>query len=405
MIRAGAVISGGTNGLGHSGSLTVEASESVEISGTGFGFPSIMTTSTEGMGGGGDITIRTQRLSVTDGGQIQAVTYGSGKGGNVTVHASEQVNVSGAGTTGLGEEFPSSILASSGAQGRPFQPTGTGGRLEINTGSLLIENGAQVAVNSFGRGDSGDLQVNAPSVRLDNNAQLTTAANFGNGGNLRIQNAQTLVMRRGSRISTRAGAGDGIGNSGNIYIDANFVVTQPFEDSDIVSTATQGQGGNIEIVTRGLYGIAERQAIANNKTNDIDASSEFGISGTTEINQLISESEGELIALTGRPLEGATTVGQRCGASGSRFEITGRGGIPLRPADAIEVAIALVDLGDHNPTPETIEQALNFERLGPAQIEADGWTTNANGEVVLTAQWMQNKGLSELAAAQCRHYG
>jgi len=77
----------------------------------------------------------------------------------------------------------------------------------------------------------------------------------------------------------------------------------------------------------------------------------------------------------------------------------------LRPADAIEVAIALVDLGDHNPTPETIEQALNFERLGPAQIEADGWTTNANGEVVLTAQWMQNKGLSELAAAQCRHYG
>ena len=255
------------------------------------------------------------------------MTYGPGKGGDITVNA-DQVEISDVAETAFLEKSISGILASSGVEGLSFRPTGEGGRLTINTEALTLDRGAQVSVSSVWRGNSGDLEINAHSIRLDNGAQITAAAAFGNGGNLRLENLETLILRRGSTVSTRAGSNDAQGNGGNIFIDADFIVARPLEDSDIVAKATQGRGGNIEINTRGLYGIAQRRAIANNGTNDIDASSDFGISGTTAINRLGTETELELPALKERPLETSTTVSQRCDASGNRFVITTRGGRP-----------------------------------------------------------------------------
>ncbi len=390
--------------------MRINASESIELSGVSNIVPTLITTSTEGLGTGGDIEINTRRLSVLDGAQIQSVTYGSGKGGDLIVNATDAVEVGGTAEVAFRGEVSSGILASSGIEGFPFQPTGDSGSLTINTRNLMIRDGASVSVNSLGRGNSGDVEVNARSVRLDNNAQLTAAAAFGNGGNLWLNHLETLVLRRGSSISSRAGAGNGQGDGGNISISADFIVAGALEDSDIVAKASEGRGGNIDINARGLYGIGPGSAVPNNGTNDIDASSEFGISGTTRINRLVSADDLELVNLSEQPLQTAATVNNSCGANGNRFVVTARSGIPTLPTEPVELHPALVDLGEDTgegalatlPLREIAQtgglRSLPLQKE-PVQIEADSWLIDEQGQVVLEAT--QPRFTGPLSVANC----
>ncbi len=402
-VTGGAIISGGTTGSGRGGRLRINASESIEISGARSFSPSLLTTSTEGFGSGGDIEINTQRLSVFGGAQIQSVTYGPGEGGNLIVNVNDFIEISGTAEIDFRGEVSSGILASSGIEGFPFQPTGDGGNLTINTDKLLINDGASVSVNSVGSGDAGDLKINARSVRLDAGAQLTAAAEFGNGGNLRLSNLETLLLRRGGGISTRAGAGDGQGNGGNIFIDADFIVAGSLEDSDIVAKATRGRGGNIEIMARGLYGIQPRPATLNNGTNDIDASSDFGISGTTRINRLTSETDLELINIADRPLKTDGTVSEKCGANGNSFVVTARGGLPAAPTNPVENHVPLVDLGGASGTATDVKmssfRSLIVQQKTRPWVEAIGWKTDEHGQVSLVASQSERTG--PLVAANC----
>jgi filamentous hemagglutinin family protein len=422
ILKDGAVISGGTFGSGNGGNLFIRASKSVELSGTSIFSPSLITTSTEGQGSGGNIIINTQQLIVREGAQIETVTYGPGEGGDLTINATDRVEVRGFAEDSFSEKFTSGLRASSGVEGLPFQPTGVGGNLTINTHELVVSDRAQIAVNSLGSGDSGNLNITARAVRLHNHAQLTASAAFGNGGNLYLNDVETLVLRRGSTVSTRAGVGDGLGNGGNIFIDADFIVTGLLEDADIVAKATQGRGGNIEINTQGLYGIERRRAIARNGTNDIDASSEFGISGTTAINQLVVEAPPSWLTLAQQTLEATSSVSSQCDATGNRFVVTARGGIPIRPSEGAESSASLVDLGEETGGIAPVQNASLAERSlaenrkeireegeeenqrsehPVAWIEASGWRTNENHQVVLTAPSQQNASLFQPTAATC----
>ncbi|MFL9449538.1 hypothetical protein AB0758_00065 [Tolypothrix bouteillei VB521301_2] len=77
------------------------------------------------------------------------------------------------------------------------------GSLTINS-MLLIQDGAQATVSSLREGVTGDLGITANSVRLDN-GKITAETRSGNGGNLMLNIADLLLMRRGSQISTTAG--------------------------------------------------------------------------------------------------------------------------------------------------------------------------------------------------------
>jgi large exoprotein involved in heme utilization and adhesion len=201
---------------------------------------------------------------------------------------------------------------------------------------------------------------------------------------------ETLILRRGSTLSTQAGTGNGQGNGGNISVEAGFVITRLFEDSDIVAKATRGRGGNIDITTFGLYGIEQRRAISHNGTNDIDASSEFGISGTTAVNLSIDDSQQSLVELPQAILETSASVTQGCRATGNRFVITGRGGIPTVPTGALEMASSLVDLGENSAIADpatSLTQTFSAPESHQQQwVEASNWTTDEKGQVVLTAQ-------------------
>lgn len=353
----------------------MNASEFVEVSGTGFKVSSLLTTSTSGTADAGNLTIETGRLIVRDGALVQAATTGAGSGGTLTVRARELVELSG--ISADSGERSSLVTVTKG--------TGDAGDLRIETDRLIIRDRAGLGVSSQGSGSgaAGNLIVEAGSILLDNGSlQAETAG--GDRGNIQVT-SQSLQLRRGSRITTNA-AGEGAG--GNIAIATGTLVA--LENSDISANADQASGGRVTINTEGIFGTSFRlPPILNTPESDITATSArgFEFSGVVEINTPDIDPSSGLIELPDQVVDVATLIDRRCsgGQQQSRFVVTGRGGLPPSLPEAIASDAIVVDWVTLNPdAPQSTTTGENFQ-VGDRIVEATGWIIGANGEVILTA--------------------
>ncbi|MEW6492880.1 MAG: S-layer family protein [Cyanobacteriota bacterium] len=392
IIRDGAQIFAGTRGGGNGGKLTVNAAESIELIGVApsiFAPSGIFTAvSPPSTAKAGDLTVNTQELVVRDGAQIAAAAFGEGTGGNLTVNASESVELIGKGPVRLNpfdptqtRQDPSGLLSSAGG-------AGNSGNVTVNAKRLIVRDGAELAVNNQGSGNAGNLEINADSLLLDNQGTLTAETASGEGGNINLQVQDLLLMRRNSLISAQAG---GTGNGGNINIDTTFLVA--LENSDIIANAVKGRGGNIQITAQGIFGTEFREQLT--PESDITASSEFGVDGVVEIKTPEVDPNQGLATLPQEVIDVTQLVAQGCGAGGglesSEFIVTGRGGLPPTPSGTIPSDTVLVDLGTtpvqsarNNPA-KPISTHSTEPSAAPI-VEAQGWMINAEGQVVLTAQ-------------------
>jgi filamentous hemagglutinin family protein len=381
LIQNGAQISAGTFGAGKGGNLTVKA-DSVQVIGRsadGQYGSSLVTQADRGAtGAAGDLTINTGELLIQNG-QVTAATFGGGKGGNLTVIA-DKVQLIG---TSTGSQFSTGLVA--GTQG-----TGKAGDLTITTQQLLISNGALATVSSLGKGVAGNLDITASSVRL-NQGNIIAQTLSGNGGNLKLNIADLLLMRRGSEISTTAGTQQQPGDGGNITINApsGFIVAVPRENSDITANAFTGTGGRVDINAFGIYGIQPRQSPTS--LSDITASSEFGVDGTVQLNTPDIDLNSDLVNLPSVPVD--TKLAQGCNSPNyaqSSFIITGRGGLPPNPKDILTPDAVQVDWVTLNPEIEKNSRtniSTDSNPTTPAPIvEATGWVFGPKGEVIFTAQ-------------------
>ncbi len=102
LVRDGALVTASTFGIGRGGTLSVTASDSVEVMGTSADgrFESRLTAQSNGEGNAGDLTIATGRLLVRDGARVSASTFGIGRGGTLSVTASDTVEVIGTSADG-----------------------------------------------------------------------------------------------------------------------------------------------------------------------------------------------------------------------------------------------------------------------------------------------------------------
>ena len=149
-----------------------------------------------------------------------------------------------------------------------------------------------------------------------------------------------MVLRRGSQITTNA---SGTATGGNISINASVLVG--FEDSDIVATAVQGSGGNIQITTQGIFGLKYRDRLTPD--NDITASSQFGVNGTVQISNPGVDPASGLVNLPIDLVDPSQLIASGCNIRpGSRFAITGRGGIPQNPTQEVRGDRPWSDLRD-----------------------------------------------------------
>ncbi|MBD2412471.1 hypothetical protein FACHB389_23070 [Nostoc calcicola FACHB-389] len=239
------------------GSVVVNGLESVNVIGQSSDglLSSLLATdsdfNSQATSTGTDLTINTRKLLIQDGAVVSASTFGAGYGGKLTVNASDSVEVIG---LALNRGFSSSLLAQANSSA-----TGSGGELTINTGVLLVQDGAQVAASTFGDGKSGNLTINASKqVRVIGTDQtgrygglFAQTEGKGNAGSLTI-NTASLIVQNGSQIS--AGAFNE-GNGGKLSVNASQEVqvigvdSRGFFPSALsVSSAENSQGNAGDLI-------------------------------------------------------------------------------------------------------------------------------------------------------------
>ena len=242
-------------GSGQVGTLRVDAQDQIEIAGNNpiTLIPSTLNGGVIGSGNASLIFINTSRLVVRDGALLGSNTVFTGSAGSVTIQASESIEVTGRAAGSIAPSRITSTAeridrATQVAFGFPPIPSGDAGSLTINTPSLQITDGALVSVKNDGPGRAGDVQVNANSLVLENEGAIAASTASGNGGNLDLNVGERLLMRGDSLISATAA---GTGNGGSISIDSDTIAL--LENSSITANAFEGSGGNIQITTSGLF--------------------------------------------------------------------------------------------------------------------------------------------------------
>jgi filamentous hemagglutinin family protein len=355
----GGFISTGTASSGQGGDLDINAAESVEIVGNPADrdFADGLFTTTSGSGNAGNLSLNTQRFSVRNGGAVSAAAgLGStGRGGNLTITASDSVEVAGTSNNGQLQSF--------------------------------------LSVRSLGEGQAGNLTVTTPNLTLKDRGGISAESNAVDGGNITLNVDRLLLLRNNSRISATAGLAQSAGDGGNITVNApnGFIVAVPRENSDITANAFEGRGGNINITTQGIYGLEFRPGLT--PLSDITASSEFGLDGEFQLDLLtnVDPSRG-LAQLPSNVVDASEQIDRRCTPQGanqrSSFTITGRGGLPPSPNEPLQTESVItnwvtLDSDTENKTPAISTKSRTS--VPSKLVEAQGWIINEQGRVVLTA--------------------
>jgi filamentous hemagglutinin family protein len=429
-IANGSQIEASTLGAESGSTLNVNASQSLELTGTsndGNYFSGLIArVAPQATGAGGNLNIETSRLIVRDGGIIATSTRGDGKGGNLTVEARDLTQVSGIsadgrihsglftttelqatgaggnlniktnrlavqnravvvtattskGTSGNLDVKAADVQISGGLLSAATRNVGKAGNLKIETKDLTIQNKAIVSVASRDSGQAGNLQITAGSIKLDKGSSVTAAGGAGSGGNIQLQAQDLLLLQGNSEITAKSG-----GDGGNLIIDTNLVTAT--ENSTLKADAVAGKGGNVRIKAQGLF-------ISPSPNSQITATSERGpqFNGVVEINTPDLEFNSALVSLPAEVVDVSGLVAAGCpgsvGSAPSKFVVTGHGGLPPTPREAFASESPLVDLGTsvssqkNRPIATTVNNSLSAAPT--LLVEAQGWMINDKGEVIL----------------------
>jgi filamentous hemagglutinin family protein len=364
------------NEVGRSGNVMITANNFIKI----FNNSNLSAQSFD-KGDAGNITLRTEKLFLYDGGQITSSSGSSGKGGNIDILDSQLISILG------NSDFNSTGLfaTSNNLNG------GIAGNINLRTEELNILNSGEIKVSSEGQGSAGNIEIHSGTILLENSALLEATTN-GDKGNILI-NSDKLFLRNNSLINVSATNG---ADGGNIIIDtAILLALSPtgVDGSDIKAKAIGGTGGKITINSQGVFGIQQRKAAPGNQTNDIDASSQFGQSGQVQINTTTDPSQG-IVELPATVVDPTTLVAQNpCRqASSSEFTRSGRGGLPPSLSQDLSgesTQVGLVEpanLSAAKPEAPPTSTQVSLLPLSSSQIApAKGWVYNDKGEVVLVA--------------------
>jgi filamentous hemagglutinin family protein len=385
-VTNGAIISADIfSKTGNGGDITINASDLVNVSDGDIKANPLAENSTAK---GGNLTIETGRLSVVDGAQISVASLGDGDAGSLTISA-KSIEL-----RGFTETYRGGIFAS------VLRGSGNGGDINIFTKDLTIADGAVIAASNFpslensstqpGTGQPGNINVEANSIRLANGGRIVAATQStkGEGANINLQTTGGIILQDNSFISAEA---FGDANGGNLTIDSEFIVASPEGNNDIIASASQGQGGNITINAESLFGIEERPL--NDSTNDINASSEFALDGAININTSDINPIQGATELPSNVVEPAQTTAQTCsadreGKANNGLAIAGKGGVP--PAPDTPLNSENIISSEQNSAAFAIPQPIETSqgKIQPAR----GIKVSKSGKISLTAYRTNNAG-------------
>lgn len=298
-----------SSGPGRAGSIRIDATDSVELTGLLDG--SITGRVEEAgrigavglrSGGTGEITVDTERLRLSNSSRIFSSGFGLENNGDVIVNATESIEISGISPQGVGSSLTRATLGE-----------GDGGNLILNTQRLTLTDGGFITTSTAGSGNAGNLVIDAsekieidgsladpsrdypgssitanaesplpilqmlfglppipsgdagsitidtPELTLSNGARVgVDSIGSGNAGDLEVF-ADQLWLRDGSQLLASTASGEG----GNINLDLDRLLLLRGESQINAQSGGTGSGGDIAIAAPVIVGIENSDIIAN----------------------------------------------------------------------------------------------------------------------------------------------
>ncbi|ACK70190.1 filamentous hemagglutinin family outer membrane protein [Gloeothece citriformis PCC 7424] len=245
----GAQISTNTFGVSEGGTLTLKANQIDLIGGSSFGPSGLFAVvAPEATGQGGNLSLITDGLSLVGGAQVSVGTFGSGNAGTLTLNAS-RISITGTSPGGNASSIVGNVIPTA---------TGNGGNIFIQTNSLNLIDGGQIGSATFGVGSAGRLTINAQEIQIiggtpsaPSGVYTTVEPNAtGNGGSLTLETESLRIVDGGQIAVSTAGTG----TAGNLVIQADtiqLIGSSEFGASGLFANAIAdtGQGGNISLTT------------------------------------------------------------------------------------------------------------------------------------------------------------
>ncbi|MGB7441106.1 MAG: filamentous hemagglutinin N-terminal domain-containing protein [Coleofasciculaceae cyanobacterium] len=250
-ITDGSELSTITLGDGNAGIISIQARDDVSITGN----RTLISTNVEAgaMGDALGISIEARSLTMADGAQLQSLTRGNGDAGIILVNTTDFINLSGSNPQGNSTAIFSTVEEE--AEGNSLG-------ISIETGSLIMTDGAQLQALTRGSGDAGFILVNAAdSINLSGSSSQgfstglfatveetatgnTSITRFGADSN--VEAGAIIVVTKDLRIEDRATISvnnQGTGEAGNMIILARDVILK--DQGTIQATTASGDGGGI----------------------------------------------------------------------------------------------------------------------------------------------------------------
>jgi filamentous hemagglutinin family protein len=280
-----------TLAAGDAGDITIKAS-SMRVTGT-TGHGSFISSSSEGDGNPGDITLSAGEVLLLGGGLgFVGLTLDDGEpladrsNGALTMNADSLRVLDGAqiltshgrsDPEGKSEPLPPDLPPGPGGGGReaPREPgapivdlpppppgsssSGRGADLVLNVGELEVGRGASISTRSLGSGAAGDITVNANSARIE--GLLSSGGGIGgHAGSLNISASDILLQGEG-RLTLSAGEPGSGRDSGSLTLTTGRL--RVLDGAEIRSSYLgAGSGGNIH-VTADAISIAGTNPVGN----------------------------------------------------------------------------------------------------------------------------------------------
>ncbi|NJM46381.1 MAG: filamentous hemagglutinin N-terminal domain-containing protein, partial [Alkalinema sp. RU_4_3] len=378
-LRDGSHIESATGANGRGQGINVQTTEFVNLLGVAQAInytPPGLATTVSGSGAtAGDIIVDTQRLSVTNGGWISSLNWGSdlqtftpindAKTGEIRIRAAD-LEISGYTPsphplTGVYVSSAITTLVSGGQQNNS-------GAITVNAERVRLSDGGRISTDLLGiptllprtTGQAGNISVTATEnleisgtgVNNFTSAIISSIQNWveGQGGDITIQAKQLSLAKGGTISSAIAGtpiaAFAGQGKAGNIIIQAGTVqISDPVIDSFsqglsgitvALGQNSSGQGGSVNLN-------ADRLTLFNG--GQIISSSEgAGTAGNVNLNATAIDIQGKSQSpINGQFLPSGITASSSTGFAAGSVNITADS---LIVQDGANLTVSNIGIGD-----------------------------------------------------------
>ena len=248
----------GSAPFGRGGNVTVNATDAVLVSGfDAAGFVSSIRTQTRGDGIGGNIAVRAPSIRIDDSALVVASTQGSGHAGNVTLEATDHIAIATRGRVAADSLFAA----------------GAGGDVFLGAPLVTLTAGGKVSAAASGSGPGGSIRIEGARIAMNDGGNVSSSAlGAGDAGSIALVATDSITLGEPlpAAVATTAveAAADGTGRGGSILLQAPSVRVG-FEAAVIAGTTDRGLGGDIRV-------IADRLEVAGGISAAADADGDAG---------------------------------------------------------------------------------------------------------------------------------